>query len=93
MHRLHDLLKHRLLPLRERVLWCQSCVWSVANFGLTATGLDPASAQQFHSGIMKQLRAVARSPAHLSHETNAQMLHRLRLSDPLSVRHFRVPMP
>ena len=83
MHRLHDLLKHRLLPLRKRTLLWQSCVWSVANFGLTATGLDPTCAQQFHSGIMKQLRTVARSPPHVSHETNEQMLIRLHLPDPL----------
>ena len=46
MHRLHDLLKHRLIPMRKRVLLWQSCVWSVAQFGITATGLDFQSAQQ-----------------------------------------------
>ena len=84
MHRLHDLLKHRLLPVHKRVLLWQSCVWTVASYGLTATGMDPAHASHFHSGIMKQLRTVARSPAHLSHETNAQMLQRLSIFDPLA---------
>ena len=83
MHRLHDLLKHQSIPLRKRVLLWQSCVWSVATYGLTAVGLDQRSAQSFCAGVMRQLRLVARSPAHVSHETNEQLLDRLSLIDPL----------
>ena len=84
MHRLHDLLKHKLIPVRKRVLLWQSCVWSVAAYGLTAVGLDQVSAQKLHSGIMRQLRLVARSPSHISHIPNAQLLQQLQLQDPLT---------
>ena len=82
-NRLHSLLKHQMIPLRKRVLLWQACVWAVMRYGLTATGLDPHSAQQLRSSVMKQLRLVARSPAHVNHETNEQLLHRLGLLDPL----------
>ena len=83
MHRLQDLLQHKLVPLHKRVLLWKSCVWSVAAYGITAVGLDRLSAQKFHAGILRQLRLVARSPAHVSHETNAQLLVRLKVKDPL----------
>ena len=82
-NRLHSLLKHQLIPLRKRVLLWQACVWAVLRYGLTATGLDPHSAQQLRSCVMKQLRLVARSPAHVSHETNEQLLSRLGVLDPV----------
>ena len=82
-NRVHSLLKHQMIPLRKRVLLWQACVWAVMRYGLTATGLDPHSAQQLRSGVMKQLRLVARSPAHVSHETNEQLLRRLGVLDPL----------
>ena len=82
-HRLHSLLKHPLIPLRKRVLLWKSCVWSVLSYGLPATGLDPNSAQQLVSGVMRQLRSVARSPAHISHLTNTDILNRLEAPHPL----------
>ena len=83
MHRLHDLLKHRLVPVRKCTLLWQSCVWSVAAYGIPAVGLDQVSAHKLHSGILRQLRIIARSPAHLSHVTNTQLLANLHLTDPL----------
>ena len=86
-NRLHSLLKHQLIPLRKRVLLWQACVWAVLRYGLTAIGLDPHSAQQLRSSVMKQLRLVARSPAHVSHETNEQLLSRLGVLDPVCWLH------
>ena len=82
-HRLHSLLKHQLIPLRKRILLWQSCVWSVASYGLSATGLDPHSAQQLVSGVMRQLRIVACSPAHISHTTNAEVLRNTGVKHPM----------
>ena len=83
MHRLHSLLKHKLVHIRKRLLLWQSCVWSVAAYGLGAVGLDQVSAQKLQSGIMRQIRIVARSPAHVSHIPNHQLLQQLGVTHPL----------
>ena len=83
MHRLHSLLKHKLVHVRKRLLLWQSCVWSVAAYGIGAVGLDQASAQRLQSGIMRQIRIVARNPAHVSHVPNQQLLQQLGVTHPL----------
>ena len=82
-NRLHLLLKHQSIPLRKRVLLWQSCVWAVQRYGVTAVGLDPSSMQKLRSSVMKQLRIVARSSAHVHHVTNTQLLERLGIQDPI----------
>ena len=83
-HRLHRLLKHPLLPVSKRIQLWQSSVWSIARYGISATGVDDVSAQLLHSQFMRQLRMVARSPAHISRESNAQLLARLGLESPIA---------
>ena len=85
--RLHVFLKHRQVPLRKRLLLWQTTVWTIAQYGLTSVGVDHVSASQLLSQVHRQLRMVARSPAHISHESNESLLARLQLTGPLQVLH------
>ncbi|CAE7209713.1 unnamed protein product [Symbiodinium microadriaticum] len=83
-NRLHSLLKHQLIPLRKRVLLWQACVWAVLRYGLTATGLDPHSAQQLRRlskpcewcGDSQYTRTTPklRSMAHLAEQGDDQLI-------------------
>ena len=82
-YRLHGLLKHPLIPLRKRLLLWQTCVWAITRHGLTSTGLDTVSAERLVAQVHRQLRMVARSPAHVTHESNQDLMARLKLTPPL----------
>ena len=56
----------------------------MARYGLTAIGLDAGSASMLSAQIMRQLRMVARSPAHVTHENNHDLLRRLGVDHPLA---------
>ena len=86
-HRLHAFLKSQQIPLQKRVALWRSCVWSVTQYSLTAAGLDEHSRQQLVSQTLRQLRIVARSPAHVTRETNESLLKRLNLEHPLVLLH------
>ena len=86
-HRVHLLLKHPLVPLRKRVLLWLSHVWAVAKHGIASCGLDAISMQKLQSVAFRQLRMVARSPAHLTHEPNHELLKRLNLVHPIDALH------
>ena len=62
---------HLTAPQRLR-LW-QACVWTTTQYGLTASGLTPTGAQTLETSVVRQLRAILRLPAHLTHTTNAQV--------------------
>ena len=83
-NRLRMFLKHKALPLPRRLALWQSCVWSIMKYGLTAVGVDARSAGLLEAAVAKQLRYVARSPSHVTHETNHELLARLRVPPPLS---------
>ena len=82
-HRLHSLLKHPSVPLARRLQLWLTCVWSITRYGLSSTGIDGTSARMLTQHIFRQLRIVARSPAHVSHEDNATLLHRLNIPHPM----------
>ena len=82
-HRLHTLLKHSAVPIQRRVQLWSMCVWSITRYGLSSVGLDDVCTQQLVQHVYRQLRMVARSPAHISHETSAALLHRLGLQHPV----------
>ena len=71
------------LPLRARVHLWLTCVWPSLTYGLEESGLTPLICADFCSTIMRELRWLARSPSHITHETNSSLLCRLHLSDPL----------
>ena len=76
-YRLHSLLKHPNIPIRKRLLLWQTCVWAITKHGLTSTGVDPVGADKLVAQSLRQLRMVARSPAHITHESNNSLLERL----------------
>ena len=82
-HRLHPLLKQQSVPLNRRLQLWLTCVWTITRYGLSSTGLDSHSAQKLSQNMYRQLRVVACSPAHVSHEDNAQLLRRLGITHPL----------
>ena len=82
-HRLNAFLCSRQLPLLKRVQLWRACVWSIMNYGLTAVGVDRVSAVTLRRQVLKQLRSIARSPAHVTKETNHALLTRLHLQDPV----------
>ena len=82
-HRLHPLLKHQSVPVSRRLQLWYTCVWSITRYALSSTGLDSTSAQQLYQHVNRQLRVVARSPAHISHEDNSKLLDRLGIVHPL----------
>ena len=82
-HRLRTLLKHSAVPIQRRVQLWSMCVWSITRYGLSSVGLDDVCTQQLVQHVHRQLRMVARSPAHISHETSAALLHRLGLQHPV----------
>ena len=82
-HRLHVFLKHAQVPLSRRIQLWQACIWSIMQHGLSAIGADMIGAKLLVSQVSRQLRMVARSPAHVSHETSAALFTRLRIQTPL----------
>ena len=79
-HRLSSFLKNPRLPLNQRVQLWRACVWSITSYGLTAVGVDKVSANTLTQQVMKQLRLLSRSPAHLTGESNVAPLGMLRAS-------------
>ena len=82
-HRLHQFLIHKRISLRQRFLLWRSCIWPIMHYGLTSVGIDAHSADRLRAQATRQLRMVARSPAHVTHETNADVLNRLGFRDPV----------
>ena len=55
----------------------RTCIRSAATYGLPAVGVTPKSLRALHAFAIKTLRAIARSPRHLTHETNKDLYNRL----------------
>ena len=84
-HRLHPFLKNPTIPLNKRLQLWLSGVWPVLSYGLSSVGVDHVCANQINQLVLKQLRMVARSPPHITHETNLDLLTRLRLTSPMQM--------
>ncbi|CAE7229050.1 unnamed protein product [Symbiodinium sp. CCMP2456] len=67
----------RGLSLRHRISMYRVCVRSATLYGLPAVGVTEKGLQTLHKFEIKHLRAIAKSPRHLSHETNAALMARL----------------
>ena len=83
--RLHTFLKHPSLPIARRLSLWRTYIWAILQYGLTAVGLDDWSAEKLRSQVAKQIRLVARSPAHVMHETTAHLYARLGMQDPVAM--------
>ena len=82
-HRLKKFLTSNHVTLKRRVLLWQTCVLTILQYGLTSVGVDDTSATQLRGTVMRQLRCIAKSLGHLTHETNTDLLQRLGIPDPI----------
>ena len=82
-HRLHTFLCSKKVELGQRLRLRRTCVLSIANYGLTAIGLDEVSASKLRSHVYRQLRIITGNPAHLTLETNASLAQRHSTQDPV----------
>ena len=81
---LHDFRNH---SLRSRLHLYRACIWSTATYGILEAGLQQQGATRLHGLVMKHLRSIARSPSHITHESNHDLLARLRVKAPLDELH------
>ena len=82
-HRLSGFLCSKQLSLQQRLRLWRTCAQSIARYGLDAVGLDEVSASKYRAHTARQLRRIAGSPAHLTHETNQELHARLKVPDPV----------
>ena len=81
--RLLRVLHSRTLPLGKRVKLWIACVRSSALYGLHLVDLQQRHIARITIALVKHLRAIARSFAHMSQESSQALLARLRVEDPL----------
>ena len=58
------------------------CVFSVLRYSLCHVGIPTGGHNLIRQAVHRQLRLIAKSPAHLWHVTSAQILERLHVEDP-----------
>ena len=84
--KLRPLLTSKDAPgLRCRFRIWQACVPPTLLYGLAACPLRPRDVQALRQLCTRQLRALARAPAHLTRESNSALYARLRAKDPLQI--------
>ena len=83
-HRLSRFLCSKQFSLQQRLRLWKTCVQSIARYGLAGVGLDEISAAKYRSHTVRQLRRISGSIAHLTHESNLDLLARLRVPDPVA---------
>ncbi|OLP85021.1 hypothetical protein AK812_SmicGene34024 [Symbiodinium microadriaticum] len=81
--RLLKVLHSRTLPLRKRVQLWVACVRSSALYGLHLLDLQQKHVARITIVLVRHLRAIARSFAHMSQEASQALLLRLGVEDPL----------
>ena len=80
--RLNKLLHSKQLALRRRVSLYLSCVRNTLLFGLHAVGLTDATLKKLEAADARHLRSIARSPVHLTRESNHALRTRLGVRSP-----------
>ena len=80
-NRLHRVLISKALPLSVRLRLWAACVNTVLLYGLSSLILDSQCATKLRSHVTAHLRIIARSPAHVTHESNHQLYARLQMPD------------
>ena len=83
-HRLVKVLHSaRAISLKHRIRDYLACIRSTTMYGLHAVGITPRVAARLSSFEIRHLRALARSPAHITRESNKQLLERLGVTSSL----------
>ena len=72
----------RYLTMRKRLQLYFLCVRTAATYGLLPVGVTSAGFRKLHVFEVKHVRAIARSPVHLTRETNFQLYARLKIQQP-----------
>ena len=83
--RLAKVLHNRQLTMQQRLRMYVACVRSSLLYGAHATGISPAVARKHEQFDSRAIRAIAKSPAHLTKESTTQLRARLKLDSPLTV--------
>ena len=73
--------KHLSLP--QRIQMWKTCVWSALAYSLNVTGLGAGQAAKLRGVVATHLRAIAKSPRHITAETTTALLDRLGFPDPM----------
>ena len=85
----HRLRKHlhskRTWPLHKRIRLWQAYVIPSVFYSLTASGLNEKGAAQIRVELVKQLRAIANQPRHLTLESDAQFLANIGVQSPFQL--------
>ena len=81
------LVKRHSVPLKTKAQVWRACILSSYLHGLSAAGLTQAGLHKLIRRCNSDLRLIGQSPGHLTHETNADLFHRLGVLDPL--RHLQ----
>ena len=66
---------------QRRRIW-QVCVQTSQTYGLAAVGLTAAGLRKLHIQTLKHIRAFAKSPRHISRESDQDLLRRLGIANP-----------
>ena len=74
----------RIVSNRPRYQVWRSGVLSSAIYGLLATGVTFTSKRSLQAMTARQIRAIARRPAHLTHVTNEEVRSILHAEDPVT---------
>ena len=70
--------KHLALHRRARI-W-NACIWPSISYDLTCCGFTGHAISKLSEVVATQLRTIARSPRHITHETNQALRERLCIS-------------
>ena len=90
-HRLRQTLhSNRFLPLRMRVRLWRSIVFTSLEYGLESAGLTYKGTKRLRTFVIRQLRSIAKSPVHITKESNAALLDRLGVVDPVTYLRHRL---
>ena len=77
----------RIVSNRPRYQVWRAGVLSAATYGLLSVGVTSTSKRSLQAMASRQMRAIARRPAHLTHLTNAQVRQALNAEEPLAALH------
>ena len=81
--RLRGVLQGRRgLSLGQRILLWKTTVLPCAMYGLGACGLSGPQLTRLRQVLLRQLRAISRTPAHITHESDHALLSRLGIPAP-----------
>ena len=80
--RLLQVLHSRCLPRKLRVRLYVACICSTLQYGLHAVGIPVEVLRRLEAFDARMLRGIARSPAHMTHETSSHLRQRLGVHSP-----------